>query len=65
MSKWLRRLLNLLPRSAQPAAASREADWMARSAVPTEADEEARLRAEEDSASPRTAEIVVPASPYR
>ncbi len=65
MSKWLRRLLKLLPHPARPAGNSREVDWMARSAVPTEADEEARLRDEEGSASPRTAEIVAPASPYR
>lgn len=47
MREWLRRLLHFVPLLARPAPTSREADWMARSAVPTEADEEARLRDEE------------------
>jgi len=49
MREWLRRLLHLAPLPALPArpvTTSREADWMARSAVPTEADEAARLRDE-------------------
>ena len=49
MREWLRRLLHLAPLPALPtrsAPTSREADWMARSAVPTEADEAARLRDE-------------------
>jgi len=47
MREWLRRLLHRASLPARPATTSREADWMARSAVPTEADEEARLRDEE------------------
>lgn len=43
MPNWLRRLLQRRPTRG----GAREAEWMARSAVPTEADEEARLRAEE------------------
>jgi len=55
MSEWLRRLLNLPPRFVRPTGNSREADWMARSAVPTEADEAARLRDEEVLPLPPTA----------
>lgn len=47
MLEWLRQLFQRLPRQGQPAASTREADWIARSAVPTEADETARLHAEE------------------
>jgi len=42
----MRRLLHRTPRLARATTTSREADWMARSAVPTEADEEARMRDE-------------------
>ncbi len=49
MRHWLRRLFRLNPRPVRgrPGGGAREADWLRRSAVPTEADEEARLRAEE------------------
>ena len=49
MRLWLRRLfyraLRLTP--DRPSAGTREADWLRRSTVSTEADERARLREEE------------------
>jgi len=49
MRHWLRRLFRHDPRPVpgRPGGGARESDWLKRSAVPTEADEEARLRAEE------------------
>lgn len=49
MRHWLRRLfrLDLHPIPSDPGAGTREADWVRRSTVPTEADERARLREEE------------------
>jgi len=44
---WLRRLFLRLPRPAPPPVTARQAAWLARSAVPTVADEAARVRAEE------------------
>jgi len=57
LRRWLRRLFGLLPLPARPAVNSREAEWLTRSAVPTEADEAARLRDEEnrDPSRPRDA----------
>ncbi len=47
MRLWLRRLFHLRPIPGQPGISARQADWLMRSAVPTEADEEVRLRDEE------------------
>ncbi len=56
MRQGLRRLFGLLPRPARPAVNSREAEWLTRSAVPTEADEAARVRDEESPDSSRPTE---------
>lgn len=47
MPTWLRRLFPRRAAPGRPPIGAREAVWMARSAVPSEADEEARQRAEE------------------
>ena len=47
MRLWLRRLFHLRPILDRASVSARQADWLRRSAVPTEADEEARLRDEE------------------
>ncbi len=49
MHHWLRRLFrsNVRPVPGRPGVGAREADWLRRSTVPTEADEEARRRDEE------------------
>ena len=47
MLHWLRRLFQRRPASGGPGVGARETEWMKRSAVPTEADEDARQRAEE------------------
>jgi len=52
MRRWLRRLFGLLSLPARPAVNGREAEWLTRSAVPTEADEAARLRDEESRTPP-------------
>jgi len=47
MRLWLRRLFHLRPILDRPSVSAHQADWLRRSAVPTEAHEEARLRDEE------------------
>ncbi len=54
---WLRRLFLRLPRPAHPPVNARQAEWLTRSAVPTVADEAARVRAEERR-SPSPSETV-------
>jgi len=54
---WLRRLFLRLPRPVRPPVTARQAEWVARSAVPTVADEAARVRAEERR-SPSPSETV-------
>ena len=47
MRLWLRRLFHLRSTPGRPGVGAREADWLMRSAVPTEAEEDARRRDEE------------------
>lgn len=50
MPAWLRRLFPRRPAPGRAPIGAREVVWLARSAVPTVADEEARQRAEEQRA---------------